>query len=164
MKTDSKMGRPSSYSEEIAGKILERLCSGEPLTKICRDEGMPCAATVFNWEKSQEGFLEKVTRARESAADYMSHEILEIAEETPTCTVSGENWTRTQVDPAGIQRNKLRIDTRIKLMQMLKRKTYGDKIDLNASIKVSRIVVHDDAPAVESAGAVAVEPSPDFSE
>lgn len=122
------MARPSSYSEEIASEILERLASGEPLTKICRDEHMPCCATVFNWEKRVEGFLEKVTRARESAADYMSHEIIEIAEETPTCTIEGENWSKTQIDPAGIQRNKLRIDTRIKLMQMLKRKTYGDKI------------------------------------
>ena len=95
---------------------------------------MPSCSTVFNWERIVEGFSEKVTRARESAADYFSHEVVEIAEETPVMVTSGEgakggSWSKEQLDPAGIQRNKLRIDTRIKLMQMLKRKTYGDKLE-----------------------------------
>ena len=122
------MGRPSSYNESIAGEILQRLSLGEPLTKICRDAHMPNPDTVFNWERIIEGFSEKVTRARESSADHYSHEIIEIADESPTMTISGDEWTKECIDPAGIQRNKLRIDTRLKLMQMLKRKTYGDKL------------------------------------
>jgi hypothetical protein len=130
-------GRPSSFNREIADEILERLSNGEPLTKICRDDHMPAVSTVFRWEKTVEGFSEEVTRARECSADHFSHEIIEISDENPICTTEGENFTRTGTDPAGIQRNKVRIDTRIKLMQMLKRKTYGDKLDLNVSGELS---------------------------
>ena len=88
---------------------------------------MPAESTVFNWETIIPGFSEKVTRAREWSADHFPHEIIEIAEENPQAVIDGEGWSKTCMISAGIQRNKLRIDTRIKLMQMLKRKTYGEK-------------------------------------
>lgn len=127
------MGRPSKFSEAIANEILERISNGEPLTKICTDSHMPSCSTVFYWEHSIAGFSEKVTRARECSADHYSHEIIEIAEEKPIANTSGDGWERSGIDPAGIQRNKLRIDTRIKLMQMLKRKTYGEKLAVEHS-------------------------------
>lgn len=130
-------GRPSKYSEQLESEILERIMLGEPLSKICKDDHMPNCSTVFNWEKIIEGFSDKVTRAREYSADHFSYEIIEIAEEEPTCEMVGEGWSKRQIDPAGIQRNKLRIDTRIKLMQMLKRKTYGDKVEVSGEINVS---------------------------
>lgn len=122
------MGRHAAHTQELEDEILIRLAHGEPLTKICRDEHMPAESTIFNWETIIPGFSEKVTRAREWSADHFSHEIIEIAEENPKATIDGDGWVKTCTDPAGIQRNKLRIDTRIKLMQMLKRKSYADKI------------------------------------
>jgi terminase small subunit-like protein len=127
------VGRPSSYSELIANEILERLSNGEPLTKICRDDHMPNVSTVFNWEKIIDGFSDKVTHARACSADHYSYEIIEIAEEQPTTTIDGDGWSKVCTDPAGIQRNKLRIDTRIKLMQMLKRKSYGERTQLTGA-------------------------------
>ncbi len=128
------MGRPSSFKESIANEILERIALGEPLTHICKDAHMPNVSTVFNWEKIIEGFSEKVTRARELSADTMSYQIIEIAEENPVCSTEGDGWSKTSVDPAGVQRNKLRIETRIKLMQMLKRKTYGEKVEIDGKL------------------------------
>lgn len=132
-------GRPSSWTQEIENEILLRLSHGEPLTKICRDAHIPAESTVYNWETIIKGFSEKVTRARERTADHYSHEIIDIAEESPTMKIKGEDWEKTCIDPAGIQRNKLRIDTRVKLMQMLKRKTYGEKqqLDVNAVVGVT---------------------------
>jgi hypothetical protein len=124
----AKVGRPSSYSEDIAGEILTRLAEGEPLTKICADAHMPNPSTVFNWERIVPGFSEKVTRARECSADHYSHEIVEIAEENPRVEIPTKCGSYEATDAAGVQRNRLRIDTRVKLMQMLKRKTYGDKV------------------------------------
>ncbi len=121
-------GRPSSWTQEIEDEILLRLSHGEPLSKICRDEHIPAESTIYRWEDHVEGFSEKVSRARERTADHYSHEIIEIAEETPVFEQPDpDGGTSVRIDPAGIQRNKLRIDTRIKLMQMLKRKTYGEK-------------------------------------
>ena len=89
---------------------------------------MPAVSTVFNWERIIEGFSEKVTRARESSADYFSHQIVEIAEENPQVEIPTKTGAYYATDAAGIQRNRLRIDTRVKLMQMLKRKNYGDRV------------------------------------
>lgn len=122
------MGRPSKYTQAIADEICERLANGEPLTKICRDDHMPNVATVFRWETAQDGFSDKVTRARESSADHFSHEILEISDEHPQVEIPTKFGSYVATDSAGVQRNKARIETRIKLMQMLKRKSYGDKI------------------------------------
>jgi len=129
-------GRPSKYRDAIANEILERISHGEPLTKICRDSHMPAVSTVFYWEQKIEGFSEKVTRARELSADHFSHEILEIADENPRVEIPTKSGYYEATDAAGVQRNKTRIDTRIKLMQMLKRKTYGEKIQQEHSGEV----------------------------
>lgn len=132
------MGRSSKWSQVVEDEILLRLSHGEPLSKICKDEHIPHESTIYNWESIIEGFSEKVTRARERTADHYSHEIIEIAEEMPLCEVpSPDGGTTVRVDAAGIQRNKLRIDTRIKLMQMLKRKSYGEHIQTEHSGEVT---------------------------
>jgi hypothetical protein len=125
-------GRPSSWTQEIEDEILTRLSHGEPLTKICLDEHIPAESTIYRWEDHVEGFSKKVTCARERSADHFSHQIIEIADEECTMTVDivqadGGSVSKICTDPAGVQRNRLRVDTRVKLMQMLKRKTYGDK-------------------------------------
>ena len=43
------MGRPSLYSPELITTICDRLSKGEPLAAICRDEGMPDPATIWQW-------------------------------------------------------------------------------------------------------------------
>jgi hypothetical protein len=138
-------GRRSTYSENIANEILRRISKGEPLSLICQDKHMPDITTVFNWEHLIEGFSQKVTLARERSADYSSYEIQAIAD-TPEI---GETITEKPVtDDDGrplrsrngkpivtverrlgdmIEHRKLRINTRIKLMQMLNRKKYGDE-------------------------------------
>jgi hypothetical protein len=133
-------GRPCSWTQEIEDEILTRLSSGEPLTKICLDQHIPAESTIYRWEDHVEGFSEKVTRARERSADHYSHQIIDIADEECTMTVDivqadGGSVSKICTDLAGVQRNKLRVDTRIKLMQMLKRKTYGEKaqIDMNVT-------------------------------
>lgn len=121
-------GRPSIRSEAIENAILDGLANGIPLTTICRKKGMPGTSTVFRWEAEDETFRDNITRAREKSADFYSHQIIEIADEKPTHEVPDpDGGVSVRIDPAGIQRNKLRIETRIKMMQMLKRKTYGDK-------------------------------------
>jgi len=137
-------GRPPKYTDALANEILERLSQGEPLTSICRDEHMPNVSTVFYWEKIIDGFSNKITRAREYSADYFSYEIKEIAD---TPQIGEMLTTKPLLDKGGkpvfdekgkpiliverkvadmIEHRKLRIETRIKLMQMLKRKTYGN--------------------------------------
>jgi hypothetical protein len=123
-----------NWTQKIEDEILEGLMSGVPLTKICQRPHMPSIATVFRCEDRIPGLTEKISRARERSADHFSHEILEIGDELTVIEVpSPDGGVTLRVDPGAVQRNKLRIDTRIKLMQMLKRKTYGEKSEVALS-------------------------------
>lgn len=58
------MGRPSSYSEDIALRICERLAADESLVSICKDEFMPSLTTVYRWKHDNKEFRENYARAR----------------------------------------------------------------------------------------------------
>lgn len=61
----------STYCEETATEIFERLCEGEGLIAICRDPVMPVRSTVGRWLKAEPAFREAVAMAREIGADAM---------------------------------------------------------------------------------------------
>lgn len=130
-KEPPKRGRPSTYSPEVASKIIERLSKGEPLAVICRDEGMPPVRTVSSWKESHEDFAADFARAREDGFDALAAECLEIADETCSDTISTENGDRPNTE--WIQRSKLRIETRLKLLAKWDVKRYGDKLALGGA-------------------------------
>lgn len=116
-------GRPSNYTDEIADAICGRLASGEPLTRICRDEGMPSPATVYNWLAADATFLDKYARARESQADTLADEIVRIADEAPP--PDGETG---KIDSAWVAWQRNRVEARKWTASKLKPKKYGDKL------------------------------------
>ena len=124
------MGRPSTYSDDVAREICERLSKGEPLAQICRDEGMPCPNTVRTWAREREPLAEAIARAREDGFD-------EIATRT-------RETARGRGDSSGdVQRDKLIIETDLKLLAKWDPKRYGDRIthagDADAPIAVEEI-------------------------
>ena len=76
-----KIGRPSSYTDEVADAICERIADGQSLRSICEIEGMPNKATVFRWLTVNEAFRDQYARARETQADTIFDEILDIADD-----------------------------------------------------------------------------------
>jgi hypothetical protein len=58
------MGRPSSFTQEIADEICERLAKDESLASICRDERMPDVTTVYRWKGANDQFRQDYARAR----------------------------------------------------------------------------------------------------
>jgi predicted secreted protein len=120
------MSRPSTFTEEIAEEICERLSEGEPLRQICRDDRMPAWRTVYAWKAANPDFDARIARAREAGFDAIAHECLEIADETAFDTIQGENGDRANSE--WISRSKLRVETRLKLLAKWDPKRYGDKI------------------------------------
>jgi hypothetical protein len=116
------MGRPSTFNQQIAELICQRLADGESLRAICRDEGMPSLSGVFGWLGKHEAFAEQYARARETQADALADEIIDIADEA---VESSED----------AQRQRLRIDARKWVAAKLKPRSYGDRIE--ADIKVT---------------------------
>ncbi len=140
MSTVGLTGRPSSYNEEIAAAICTRIAAGESLRKICDSEGFPHRDTVHYWLFSQQYpiFSDQYAAAREAQMEYWSEEIVEIADEEPLCTVELKDGAqRTAVDNAGVNRNRLRVDSRKWLMSKLAPKKYGDNASLNVSGEVT---------------------------
>lgn len=120
------MSGVTQYSQETADAICERLSDGESLRAICSDEGMPSKSTVFKWLSEQKAFSDQYAYAREAQADEMFDEILEIADDSASDTIHGENGDRA--DTEWISRAKLRVDARKWMLSKMAPKKYGDKV------------------------------------
>ena len=119
-------GRATTYTQEIADEICERLADGEPLRQICRDERMPAWRTVYAWKAANADFDARIAGAREAGFDAIAHECLEIADETAFDTIDSKEGVRANTE--WISRSKLRVETRLKLLAKWDPKRYGDKI------------------------------------
>lgn len=149
-----KNGRPSKFTQEIADNICNNLStSSTSLRTICKEDGMPTVVTVLGWltkgDQTQDEndpfrkFLYQYIRARESQADFLAEEILEIADDGTNdymtivkgdmeYNVENKEWTN---------RSKLRVDARKWIASKLKPKKYSDKVDHNhaGAITVNQI-------------------------
>lgn len=127
------MGRQSTYTLEAADQIIDRISDGEPLREICRDEGMPAWRTVYNWQNAHPEFEARFARARVIGFDAIAEHTLEIADDDsrdwePVKDSEGD-IIGIKVDGEHVQRSKLRIETRLKLLAKWDPKRYGDKIE-----------------------------------
>lgn len=120
------MGRQSTYSDEVAGKICERLMTGEPLKVICADESMPCYITVLKWQRDFPEFANLSARAKMDGTHALADDSLKIADDMT-------------IDVA---HKRVMIDTRLRLIGKWNSKVYGDKLALGGA---------DDLPPVKAA-------------
>jgi hypothetical protein len=131
-------GRPSSYNEDTAQEICERVALGENLHQICQDSDMPGERTVYQWLKAHEEFAQMYARARTMRADKRSDRIDAIARKVLT----GE------YDPAAA---RVAIDAEKWQASKEAPRVYGDKLDLSHSgsmtlqhKRIERVVIQPD--------------------
>ncbi|MEI7443276.1 MAG: terminase [Burkholderiales bacterium] len=106
------MGRPTTYTDEIAAKICEQLADGTPLTKVCKPAGMPAWRTVYHWRKAHPEFRLAMDEARDVGYDAIAEGCIDIAD-------------RRGGDP---QRDRLRVWTRLQLLAKWSPEKYGDRV------------------------------------
>lgn len=117
----------TSYSteerEEIINHVLIELASGRPISRILReDENMPASSQFWRWIYA-EGTPEqqdKLARARGDGMEALLDEALVIADDA-------------EEEKAAVSKAKLQIETRIRMAQMLKPKTYSPKLDVTSN-------------------------------
>ena len=114
------MGRPSSYTAEKLQEIGFRMGQGEPLTHICRDDGMPCDDTVRNWMAGDEDISRVIARAREEGEQSIGFRMRQ--------TARGKGSEEGGDSTGDVQRDKLIIETDLKLLAKWNPKKWGDKI------------------------------------
>lgn len=93
---------------------------------------MPPWRTVYGWLQDNEEFSARFARAREIGFDAIAQECLDIADESAFDAIEGENGV-IRANAEFIQRSKLRVETRLKLLAKWDPKRYGDKVQQEVS-------------------------------
>ena len=120
-------GRPKGSTEpitkEIAEQVLVWIGSGKTLRAFCRLPGMPHFTTLYDWLNKDDDFNLRFAHARDLGEDVIAQECLEIADDESK-DVSGELEIPNNV---AVNRAKLRIETRLKLLAKWNPKKYGER-------------------------------------
>lgn len=132
-----KGGRPSLYTPALIEEIFQRIANGEPLRQICRDEHMPHWNTVYDWLERDQSLSVRFARARERGEEAIAAECLDIADSAKNdwMEAHGQDDAGYKLNGEHIQRSKLRIETRLKLLAKWNPKKWGDKVDLNHGVQ-----------------------------
>jgi hypothetical protein len=150
------VGRPSTFTADILKDICDRLSEGEPLACICRDDGMPAARTVNSWMAGENESVpaEEVTAAI-ARARVIGHDAIAARARQ---TARGKDATEGGDSTGDVQRDKLIIETDLKLLAKWDPKRYGDLIKLSGADgegPVSVVSITADMTAAQAAEAYA---------
>ena len=130
------MGIHTTYTPEQAASICERISKGTTLAQICRDDGIG-RTTVYEWLKEHSAFAERFARARELGFDAIADDCMDIADD------GSNDWMlsnkpddeRYVLNGEHVQRSKLRIESRLKLLAKWSPK-YREQLDMKVEGKV----------------------------
>lgn len=125
------MGRPSSFTQEIADEICAWISSNSLGLRHLPDH-LPHRDTVMEWAKKNKDFADQYARAMSDRADFMAEEILDIVDDGSNdlmTIVKGDNIYE-QENKELTSRSKMRYEARRWLMGKLQPKKYGDKIEV----------------------------------
>jgi hypothetical protein len=105
------MGRPSTYTEEMADEICQRIQRRDPETgharslhSVCKDDDMPHESTVYDWRLRRPEFAEKYARAVDNRSEMMADDVLDIAD-NEACPQRARNrmdakkWHASKMNP-----------------------------------------------------------------
>lgn len=121
---------------EIEDAILDDVSEGIPLAESCRTHDVG-RTTIYDRRDADTAFAERLARARELGEEAIAESTLAIADD-------GRNdWVERHGDDdknAGwhlngehVQRSKLRVDTRLKLLAVWNPTKYGSKVDVTSA-------------------------------
>lgn len=120
---------PGDFYDEL----LQWIADGKTLREYCRQDGKPSFGTVYSWIAEDKSFAGRFACARETGEDVIAQECLGIADDGTNdymATLGDEDqgigW---RLNGEHVQRSRLRIDTRLKLLAKWNPKKYGDKVE-----------------------------------
>ncbi len=110
------MGRPSSFTPEVAVAICEMIEGGSTIREITAQKGMPAWETIRRWLREHEAFQARYAHAREVSAAALEERLFAEA--------------ATAVDSDSASAARVRIDAIKWVMSKRAPKVYGDKVQL----------------------------------
>lgn len=128
----ASMGRPTTYTPELAAELCRRMSLGASLRKVCQADDMPAQCTVFRWLKDEDkqDFREQYAHAREALADSYADEIVEIADEASDDfeVNTGDSGPAVKLKSKAFERSRIMIDARKWAASKIAPKKYGAKL------------------------------------
>lgn len=122
------------FDDDQIEELLDRLGEGESLSSICRDPRMPAYRTVYAWLEEgtgPDGFDAQFRSARARGLDKIADDCIDIADESENDTFINGDGVRV-INQEVIQRSRLRIDTRLRLLGKWNRSKYGEGVDITS--------------------------------
>lgn len=122
------MDRPTEYSADLAASIADLHAEGQSITEIAKRPDMPARKDILRWIAEHPEFDVMIDNAKAAYVDALAEECLTIANN------DGEDFVKEQgkfgedifkFDRDAIQRSKLKIDTRLKLIEKWAPARYG---------------------------------------
>ena len=111
------MTRPSEFNQATADLFCELLADGAKLAEICGREDMPAASTIFRWMAEHPEFERQYELARRARAHRIEDEILEIVDDKSGDRSPEGNAHGAHGGYVAIQRDKLRVETRWRMLK-----------------------------------------------
>ena len=125
-KQSTKLGRPTEKVDPIeAARICEWIAHGKTLREYCRKKGSVQWRTIYKWLDKDEDFRSAFARARDTGCEILFEECLELIDTPPVMCGSEGN---ERIDPAFINWQKNRVETRFKMLSKFNPKRFGDRL------------------------------------
>ena len=122
----SKKTYNKEQKDAILQGIFEDISKGMSLRKACKNSGIP-RITFFDWIDKDQKEADRYARARQQGIEARFESIEEDYIEEPQ-----RDPETGKIDPAWVQLQRLKIDSKKWELSKLAPKKYGDKIDVTS--------------------------------
>ena len=104
------------------------------LREYCRKKGNVQWRTIYKWLEKDEEFRASFARARDTGCEILFEECLELIDTPPTMCGSDGN---ERIDPAFINWQKNRVETRFKMLSKFNPKRFGEKLGVEGEANIN---------------------------
>lgn len=119
----------SKRSQKVEDAIIKGVSEGITLSELCRTHDM-ARRTFYDWMDGDPELSARFARARELGFDAIAEECLAIAEDGTNDWMerrTADGTIQPSINGEHVQRSKLRVETRLKLLAKWSPKKYGDR-------------------------------------
>lgn len=133
-------------TELHADMICDAVSNGQTLAQVCRDLDI-ARHQIYAWIEVDEVFRGKMEVARAAGYDAIADEAFRIADDGTNDYMERQlqdGRTVMALDRENVQRSKLRVETRLKLLAKWHPKRYGEKLEIESTNRSANVTISDD--------------------
>src|SRR3954463_4417905 len=125
-----RLGRPPKFNPEIGNEVCELIACGFSLRKASAALGI-AHETVLRWAVRYPDFRHQYAQARALRVDWMTEEMLDIADDAASDWALDKEGNPKKVDREAVLRSRLGLETRKWLAARLDPKQWGERQQLD---------------------------------